>query len=121
MSEIRWERRGMIRVPVVEDEPTKTLCKVCGCPSPVGLCRPCRDSQRVRVHGSHSGFNQHQRRNELPCLACSDAERVYQGKRYRKGSLSAVDREWAQKNAVKSSWELDTRTNRGLDKSCKVC
>lgn len=112
MTEFRWQRRGLIQVPVVEDEPVRVLCRVCGEPSPVGLCRPCRDSARVRVHGSHAGFAQHKRRNELPCRECSVAEKVYQGKRYRRGQLSKTDLEWAEKNAVKSSWELDTRTNR---------
>lgn len=113
MNEIRWERRGLIQVPVV-DEPERELCRVCGCVSPVGLCRPCRDSSRERVHGSHAGFNQHKRRMERPCVECVAAERLYQGKRYRRGQLSDVDRAWAEKNAVKSSWELDTRLNRSV-------
>lgn len=107
-----WQQRGLIRVPVIKDEQPKTTCRVCGAVSPVGLCRPCRDSARKRVHGSHSGFNQHTRRNENPCEACSAAEKVYQNSRYRRGQLSEVDRRWCEKNVVKSSWEIDTRTNR---------
>lgn len=107
-----WVRRGGVLVAVVEDEEPKVLCRVCGVPSPVGLCRPCRDSSRERVHGNHAGFNQHQRRHEAPCKACADAERVYQKGRWKKGYLQSRDREWAEKNAVKSSWMLDTRTNR---------
>jgi hypothetical protein len=107
----QWARRGLIHVPVV-DEPVRELCSVCGCVSPVGLCRPCRDSARVRVHGSHAGFAQHKRRNELPCQECSVAEKVYQGKRYRRGSLSKRDFEWAEKAAVKGSWVLDSKLNR---------
>lgn len=110
MNEFRWERRGLIQVPVV-DEPVLVLCRVCGGVSPVGLCRPCRDSARERVHGSHAGFAQHKRRNELPCRECSVAEKAYQGKRYRRGQLSKRDREWAEKNAVKSSWEQFNRDN----------
>lgn len=111
MTEIQWQRRGLIQVPVV-DEPERELCRVCGVVSPVGLCRPCRDSARVRVHGSHAGFNQHKRRHENPCEACSVAEKVYQGKRYRRGQLSKRDREWAEKAAVRGSWLLDSRLNR---------
>lgn len=107
-----WVRRGGVMVPVIEDTEPKVLCRVCGCPSPVGLCRPCRDSSRVRVHGNHAGFNQHQRRHEPPCQACADGERVYQNSRWKPGRLSKTDREWCEKNAVKSSWLLDTRTNR---------
>lgn len=108
----RWVLRNGIRVPVPEPAPTKVLCWVCGGVAPTGLCRPCKDSMRERVHGSHAGFNQHQRRNEKPCGPCALAESEYQGKRYRRGQLSQVDLEWAEKNAVKSSWEMDTRTNR---------
>lgn len=102
---------GVVRF-IPEPHTPKVLCKVCGTPSPTGLCRPCRDSDRVRVHGSHAGFNQHTRRHENPCQACSDAEKVYQGKRYRRGQLSKTDREWCEKNAVKMSWEMETRANR---------
>lgn len=99
-----WQLRNGVRVPVAPVETPKTLCRVCGGISPVGLCRPCRDSSRKREHGSHNGFNQHQRRFEDPCQACSDAEKVYQGARYRRGSLRPVDLAWAEKNAVAWSW-----------------
>lgn len=109
-----WKRRGLVHVPVIDDEPPKPKqsCRVCGGYARTGLCRPCKESTRVRVHGSHSGFNQHKRRNELPCQACSDAEATYQRKRYRRGALSPRDLAWAEKDAVKSSWLLDTKRNR---------
>lgn len=106
-----WVRRRGVLVPVL-DEPTKVLCRVCGNPCPVGLCRPCKDSDRVRVHGSHAGYAQHKRRNELPCRSCSDAEKTYQGARYKRGQLSDVDRRWCERQAVKWSWIADTKTNR---------
>lgn len=108
----RWVKRNGVMVSVTDAPPPKVTCKVCGAPGPAALCRPCRDSDRKRVHGSHAGFNQHQRNHEEPCTACAQSEREYQGKRYRRGQLSERDRSWAEKNAVKSSWELDTRTNR---------
>lgn len=109
----RWVTRpGGVRVPVIDPEPERVLCSVCGCVSPVGLCRACRDSTRERVHGSHAGFNQHQRRHEPPCQACSDAEKVYQNRRWVRGRLSDVDRAWCERVAVESSWVLDTRMNR---------
>jgi hypothetical protein len=108
----RWERRGGILRPVLDPAPDKILCRVCGSTGPAALCRPCRESSTQRVHGSHAGFAQHQRRHENPCQACSDAEKVYQGARYRRGQLSKVDREWCEKQAVKGSWLLDERTNR---------
>lgn len=107
-----WIRRGGVLVPVMPDEGPKQTCRVCGSPSPVEVCRPCKDSARLRVHGNHAGFNQHARRHEPPCRACSDAEKTYQGSRYRRGQLSPVDRAWAEKQAVKWSWIYETRTNR---------
>lgn len=110
----QWVTRpGGVRVPVIVDEPKrKQSCRVCGTYARTGLCRPCKESTRSRVHGSHAGFNQHTRRNELPCEACSIAEKAYQRGRYRRGQLSDVDRAWCEKNAVKWSWSVDTRTNR---------
>lgn len=112
MNDVRWQRRGMIQVPVIDEEPDRILCRVCGVVSVVGLCRPCRDSSRVREHGSHAGFNQHKRRNERPCLDCVAAERVYQGARYRRGQLSERDRLWCERNAVQGSWLQYERDNR---------
>ena len=108
----QWVRKGGVLVPVFPDEKPKIVCKVCGGPSPAALCRPCRESDRKRVHGSHAGFAQHVRRNEKPCRSCELAEKEYQGKRYKRGQLSAETRVWCEKNAVKMSWEFDTRTNR---------
>ena len=105
-------RPGGVRVPVLEPEPTKILCRVCGAVSPVGLCRPCRESVRERVHGSHAGYAQHKRRNEPPCQACSDAEKAYQRARYRRGQLSDETRKWCEKQAVAWSWVMDTKANR---------
>lgn len=45
----------------------------------------------------------------MVCQDCSDAEKVYQGARYRPGSLSKADREWCEKNSVRHSWELACR------------
>jgi hypothetical protein len=108
----RWVRKGGVLVPVPDAGPPKVLCKVCGSPAPAALCRPCRESDRERVHGSHAGFNQHKRRNEPACWDCRQAEQAYQRARYTPGRLSAVDREWCEKAAVKGSWMLDERTNR---------
>lgn len=110
----RWVRRGGVLVPVLEPAPPKQRCRVCGGYARTGLCAPCKESTRERVHGSHAGYAQHKRRNELPCQACSDAEKVYQGKRYRRGQLSKTDRAWAEKAAVRGSWVMDERTNRML-------
>lgn len=107
-----WVRRGGIMVPVLEPQPEKITCKVCGSPGPAALCRPCRESVRERVHGSHAGFNQHMRRFEQPCADCVTAERVYQKSRYRRGQLSKTDLAWCEKQAVVWSWVVDTRTNR---------
>lgn len=101
-----WAKTGMIHRGVPEPEPVKVLCRVCGGPSPVGLCRPCQDSTRERVHGSHNGFNQHKWHHELPCQECSKAEKVYQGAR---GKLSGTNRRWADRNAVAHSWRLAER------------
>jgi hypothetical protein len=109
----RWvQRPGGVRVPVIDPDPPKVECRVCGSPTPAALCRPCRDSDRVRVHGSHAGFNQHQRRFENPCQSCAEAEKLYQGGRYRRGQLSKVDREWCEKNAVAHSWSTAERSAR---------
>lgn len=110
-----WIRRGGVLVPVMPDEKPPMLCRVCGSPCLVEVCRPCKDSSRQRVHGSHAGWNQHQRRNEPPCQACSDAEKTYQGKRYRRGQMSTIDRAWCERQAVKWSWIQDTRTHRTCD------
>lgn len=107
----RWELRGGIRVPVME-EPVKNLCRVCGAVTPLPVCRPCRDSSRKREHGSHTGYNQHKRRFESPCDACRVAEKAYQGKRYKRGQLSERDRVWCEEQAVKWSWVVAERANR---------
>lgn len=106
---------GGLRIPVMEPEPDdRTLCAVCGCVSPVGLCRPCADSARVRVHGTHAGFNQHTRRLEDPCSECAEAERIYQAqaKRRQRQGLSAVDRAWCEQAAIRGArvqWERENR------------
>lgn len=107
-----WVRKGGVLVPVMPDTLPKIVCKVCGGPSPAALCRPCRDSSRERVHGSHAGFAQHVRRNEKPCRSCELAEKEYHRKRRPRGRLSDETRSWCEKNAVKGSWEMDTRANR---------
>lgn len=109
-----WVRRGGIMVPVLAPEPVKITCKVCGAPGPAALCRPCRESLRERVHGSRAGFAQHRRRNEPPCQACSDAEKVYQRARYRPGQLSKTDLAWCEKQAEKWERLMFERTNRML-------
>lgn len=105
---------GGLRVPVMEPEPDRTLCVVCGCVSPVGLCRKCRDHSRVRVHGTHAGFNQHTRRLEDPCAECAEAERIYQAqaKRRQRHGLSAEDRAWCEQSAKRGAriqWERENR------------
>lgn len=109
----QWVTRpGGVRVPVVETTKPKPMCLTCGQVPAIGRCGACKDSDRVRVHGNHAGFNQHARRHEPPCRSCSDAEKTYQGKRYRKGSLSPTDRAWAEKAAVRWSWVFQERANR---------
>lgn len=108
-----WVRRGGVLVAVKPDPP-QPMCLTCGQVPAVGKCEACKDSSRKRVHGSHAGFAQHKRRNEPPCRACSDAEKIYQGSRYRRGSLSKTDLAWAEKAAIRGSWLQDERTNRML-------
>lgn len=108
----QWVKRRGVMIPVPDEPKRKQSCRVCGTYARTGICRPCSESSRQRVHGSHAGFAQHTRRNELPCEACSIAEKAYQRGRYRRGQLSDVDRAWCEKNAVKSSWAIDERTHR---------
>lgn len=111
-----WKRRGLIRMPVIEDENSpKNHCRVCGAVTPVEVCRPCRESVRVREHGTYAGYRQHQRRYEKACDPCKEANRVYQARRkraQRAGAMNPVDRLWAQKQAVAWSWLMDERANR---------
>lgn len=111
----QWVQRRGVMVPVIVDEPKrKQSCRVCGTYARTGICRPCSESSRQRVHGSHAGFAQHTRRNELPCEACSIAERAYQRGRYRRGQLSDVDRAWCEKQAGKWERLVFERNNRML-------
>lgn len=105
MTDIRWEQRGLIRVPVVVDEPVRRK------PGPVAKptvgdwdTGTLREAHRRYSHGDRD-------------LLTSEGERVYQARRkraQRAGAMSPVDRVWAEKNAVKSSWEQWTRANRSV-------
>ena len=96
----RWELRGGVRVPI---------------PLPAsGPGRPPRPTvgewDTRRLLDAHRRFNG----GDRSLLVC-EGERVYQARRkraQRSGVMSPVDRVWAERNAVKSSWEMDTRANR---------
>lgn len=95
----RWELRAGIRVPVIEPTPPGRR------PQPtVGEWTPdkLRQAHRRYAAGDTS-------------LLVREGERLYQRERkraQRSGAMSPADRSWAEKNAVKFSWDMDTRTNR---------
>lgn len=103
MTEIRWEQRGLIRVPVIVEEPPKR--KPARVPQPTTQDwdeETLREAHRRYYHGERD-------------LTTCEGERVYQARRkraQRSGAMSPVDRVWAEKNAVKGSWVLDTKNNR---------
>jgi hypothetical protein len=93
-----WSRRGLIHIPVAPESPGRP-------PKPtVG------EWTDTRLREAHRRFH-----NGSRDFLTLEGERVYQARRkraQRAGAMSPVDRVWAEKNAVKSSWEMDTRANR---------
>lgn len=93
-----WKRRGLIHIPVASEQPGRP-------PRPtVGEwdTKTLREAHRRFYHGDRD-------------LLTVEGERVYQARRkraQRAGAMSPIDRVWAEKNAVKSSWEQWTRDNR---------
>lgn len=94
-----WKRHGLIHVPVIPDSsPGRPPKPVVG------------EWTDTRLREAHRRFNEGDR-----SLLVREGERVYQARRkraQRAGHMSPVDRVWAEKNAVKSSWVLDTKNNR---------
>lgn len=99
MSDVRWERRGLMHVPVtVDPKPGRPAIPVVGEWTPARL----REAHRRHTRGVRS-------------FLVVEGERLYQRERkraQRAGRMSPVDRAWAEKNAIKSSWIVDERANR---------
>lgn len=108
----RWVLRGGIRVPIIEPEkPKRQRTKQT---DPVGVLvaetvwtdEALTEAHRRHWHGFRdawtvAGNREWDRRRKA-------AKRAY----IAAGGMSAVDRAWAEKNAVKMSWVIDTRLNR---------
>lgn len=95
-----WERRGLIHIPVAPEKPGRP-------PKPTFGEWSDKD-----LREAHRRFN-----TGVRDLATVEGERVYQARRkraQRAGAMSPIDRKWAERNAVKSSWEQWTRHNRVL-------
>lgn len=108
-----WERRGLIRVPVIEDEPNRGGRPRKVTPGAVGRMVDLITWTPETLRAAHAAFERGNR--DVYTLA---GNREYNRRRPRRTRLlSQVDREWAEKNVVKSSWELDTRTNRSVSVS----
>ena len=94
-----WQRRGLIHVPVIpEAAPGRPAKPVVG------------EWTDERLKTVHRLFNEGER-----SILVREGERVYQARRkraQRAGHMSPVDRVWAEKNAVRMSWVIDTRANR---------
>lgn len=94
-----WSRRGLIHVPIIPP------------------AQPGRPARPTFTDWSDRDLREAHRRFNLGVrdLATSEGERVYQARRkraQRAGMMNPVDRLWAERNAVKSSWVLDTKQNR---------
>jgi hypothetical protein len=94
-----WQRRGLVHVPVIADTPAG------------------RPPQPTFGEWSEKDLREAHRCWNLGVrdLSTVEGERVYQARRkraQRAGAMSPIDRVWAEKNAVKSSWEQWTRANR---------
>lgn len=95
----RWERRGLVHIPIPSEPKSGRT------PKPT-----IAEWTPDRLKAAHRRFFHGDRD-----LLTREGERLYQAERKRQqraGAMSPGDRKWAEKNAVKSSWELDTRTNR---------
>lgn len=99
MNEVTWERRGMIHHPITETP------KAGRKPQPtVGEWTPARLREAHRRFGA----------GEVSFLV-AEGERLYQRERkraQRAGRMSPTDRAWAEREAVRGSWVLDTIQNR---------
>lgn len=102
MTEIRWERRGLVHVPIIDDPAPKPRG-----PRPKNELwewsdKDLREAHRLFMAGERD-------------LWTREGERVYQQRRkraQRAGVMSRADLRWAEKNAVKSSWRIEERRNR---------
>ena len=110
----RWVLRGGIRVPIIEPEPEKPKRQKPKPADPVGVLvgetvwtdEALTEAHRRHWHGYRdawtvAGNREWDRRRKAATRA-----------RLAAGGLSATDREWAEKNAVKMSWVIDTHRNR---------
>lgn len=97
----QWQRKGLIRVPVPPE----------GKPGRPPKAKLWDWSNPDDVKAAHRFFN-HGARD----LWTVEGERVYQTgrKRVQTARLSEVDRAWCERNAVKFSWDMDTRQNRRM-------
>lgn len=111
MNEIRWQQRGLIRVPVIEDEPKPKggrPRKVT--PGAVGRMVDLISWTPETLKAAHAAYERGNR--DVYTVA---GQREYQRRRgntNRRGRLSVEDREWATKQAVKCSWLQEERANR---------
>lgn len=95
----QWKQRGLIRVPVPEPE------KV-GRPPKSNLWSWDNPEDVLAAHA----FWNHGARD----LWTREGERVYQTarKRVQRGRMTAVDRAWCERDALKFSWVQEARQNR---------
>lgn len=70
-----WEQRGMVKVPVMPDDPYKVFDFG---PEVTVTSRPVKDTDHVP---SHAGFLAHVMAGATPCDECEVAERMYQHNR----------------------------------------
>lgn len=78
-------KRGLIRVPVIDDPPANPPCINCGQPSLNVRCGECRENlakRRAEHVPSHSAYNLHKAHGQTPCWDCQVAEKAYQHRRY---------------------------------------
>lgn len=96
----QWVRRGGVLVPVMPDPVKKPGRK----PRKVLF-----DWDETQLRAAHSAYVSGDRD-----LWTREGERLYNTgrKRIQSARLSKIDLEWAERDAVKWSWEVDTRTNR---------
>lgn len=111
----RWVLRGGVRYPVIEEPKPKPVRK----PKP----KPA-DTVRVLVEGIEwtddllaEAHRRHWRGYRDAWTVAGNREWDRRRKaatraRLAAGGLSAVDRAWAERAAVRGSWVLDTRMNR---------
>lgn len=106
MTEIRWERRGLVHVPIIDE------------PSPGRPPKPTvGDWTDTRLREAHRRFH-----NGVRDILTCEGERVYQARRkraQRAGAMTPTDRVWAERNAVKESWRIEERRARVANNTTK--